>query len=71
MFGKTWCVGEGMKEFVGGCSSLVPLFVGGKDSTLPFPIASLLTHPPTKTIRFFTAREKKEEHPKSQYNTQE
>jgi len=50
-----------MKEFVGGCSSLVPLFLGGKDSTLPLSIASLLTHPPTHPPKQFISspREKR------------
>jgi len=50
-----------MKEFVGGCSSLVPLFLGGKDSTLPFPIAFLLTHTPNHPPKQFVSspREKR------------
>jgi hypothetical protein len=61
-----------MKEFVGGCSSLVPLFLGGKDSTLPFPITSSLTHPPTHQNNSFLPLQRKEGRTsKSQYNVEE
>lgn len=59
MFGKTWCVGKGWKSLLGGCSSLVPLFLGGKDSTLPSSIASL-RNPPTHQNNSFLLHERKE-----------